>query len=203
MSYRRLWIGLACVVIGSFLVLGYFGYDLYRQKPPVPQQVVTSDGVVVFSGQEIKDGQNVWQSMGGQEVGSVWGHGAYVAPDWSADWLHREAVWILDKWATAEFGKPYDQATAEQKAALRARLQTELRTNTYDPATGELVISDVRAEAILAVTGHYDSVFGDDPSAEMKWRRDAYAVPINSVPDADRRKAMAAFFFWTSWACVT
>lgn len=55
-----------------------------------------------FTGKEIKDGQNVWQSIGGHEVGSVWGHGAYVAPDWSADFLHRELVFILDRWAQGE-----------------------------------------------------------------------------------------------------
>ena len=48
--------------------------------------------IVLFTGADIRDGRNIWQSIGGQEVGTVWGHGSYVAPDWSADWLHREAV---------------------------------------------------------------------------------------------------------------
>jgi hypothetical protein len=82
-------------------------------------------GSVVFTGQQIRDGQNVWQSLGGQEVGTVWGHGGYVAPDWSADWLHREAVWLLDHWARADNGRGYDELGAEAKAALRARLQQE------------------------------------------------------------------------------
>src|SRR5687768_2092147 len=108
MRYGRLWIGLACVVTLSLAVLGYYGYDLYRQKPPIPERVVV-DGRVVFTAQEIKDGQNVWQTLGGQQVGSVWGHGAYVAPDWSADWLHREATWLLDHWGKRDFGKKYDE----------------------------------------------------------------------------------------------
>ena len=74
----------------SFLLLGYYGREIYYAAPPIPKQVVTADGTVLFTGQDIKDGQNVWQSIGGQEVGTIWGHGAYVAPDWSADWLHRE-----------------------------------------------------------------------------------------------------------------
>ena len=104
MRYTRLWLGLGAVIVGSFAVLGYFGRELYRQAPPVPDRVLTSDGRVVYTGEDIKEGQNVWQSMGGQEVGTVWGHGAYVAPDWSADYLHREATWILDHWAAAEAG---------------------------------------------------------------------------------------------------
>src|SRR5512135_2717117 len=101
MRTRRLWIALAVVIGGSFAVLGYFGGQIYRMAPPVPNRVVTADGKVLFTGNDIRDGQNVWQSIGGQEVGSVWGHGSYVAPDWSADWLHREATAILDQWAQA------------------------------------------------------------------------------------------------------
>jgi nitric oxide reductase subunit B len=91
-SYRRLWISLIAVIGLSFLVLGYFGSEIYRLAPPMPKRVVTPEGVVLFTAQDIKDGQNVWQSIGGQEVGTVWGHGAYVAPDWTADRLHREAT---------------------------------------------------------------------------------------------------------------
>ncbi len=51
-------------MVGSFAVLGYFGTEIYRQAPPLPERVVTTQGDLVFSGQQIKDGQNVWQSMG-------------------------------------------------------------------------------------------------------------------------------------------
>jgi nitric oxide reductase subunit B len=109
--YTRLWVGLVTVIVSSFAVLIYYGGEVYRQAPPVPDRVVSGDGSVLFTGQDIKDGQNVWQSMGGQQVGSVWGHGAYVAPDWSADWLHREATWLLEHWAQADHGKAFGSAT--------------------------------------------------------------------------------------------
>src|SRR5690606_41311516 len=88
MRYRGLWIAFATVIVASFAVLVYYGGEIYRQAPPIPARVVTAGGEVLFTGQNIKDGQNVWQSMGGQQLGSIWGHGASVAPDWSADWLH-------------------------------------------------------------------------------------------------------------------
>jgi nitric oxide reductase subunit B len=89
MKHRKLWIGLGAVVLLSFLVLGGQGVRISRSLPPIPEKVVTSEGTVLLTGESIMRGQNVWQSIGGQQVGSVWGHGAYVAPDWSADWLHR------------------------------------------------------------------------------------------------------------------
>jgi len=197
MSYRKLWIAFALVIVGSFAVLGFFGREIYRMKPPIPERVITSAGTVLFTGQDILDGQNVWQSMGGQQVGSIWGHGAYVAPDWTADWLHRESTWLLDHWAQ----KPSEELDAETKATLKARLKQEMRTNTYQPATGDLVVSPVRAEAIAAVSAHYTSLFGDDPALEKL--RDAYAIPANTIKDPDRQRKMNAFFWWATWACGT
>src|SRR5690606_38609529 len=92
-NLTRLWVGLTLVFVVSFAILGYYGGEIYQTMPPVPKRVITSDGEVLFTEKEIKDGQNVWQSIGGQEVGTIWGHRAYVAPDWNADWLHREAMW--------------------------------------------------------------------------------------------------------------
>ena len=99
MKTKTLWIGFAIITLVCFAVLGFFGHEIYRQKPPIPEKIIDKSGVVIFTSQQIKDGQNVWQSIGGQEIGSIWGHGAYVAPDWSADWLHRESSFLLDKFS--------------------------------------------------------------------------------------------------------
>ena len=203
MRYGKLWLGLAAVTLISFGILGYWGLDLYRQAPPIPRQVLTTTGTPLFTTQDIKDGQNVWQSMGGQEVGSIWGHGAYVAPDWSADWLHREASWLLDKWSNQAHGKPYAQLTPEQQGALKARLKAELRKNTYNPATGNLTLSEDRAQAIAAVGRHYASLFGNDSAPEFDKLRKAYAIPANTIKDPERQRKMNAFFFWTAWTCAT
>ncbi len=200
-SYRRLWISLLTVMGLSFLVLGYFGHEIYRMAPPVPKGVVAADGKVLFTGQQIKDGQNVWQSMGGQEIGTVWGHGAYVAPDWSADWTHREATWLLDYWAAKTAGKTYAQLSPETQAALRERLKQEIRPNTYDPTTGELTVSAVRAKAIKAVSAHYTALFGADP--KLNALRKAYAIPPDTIKTPERRQKLDAFFFWAAWACQT
>ena len=85
-SFRRLWGLFAFVVLASFAVLGGFGFRIASEAPPIPGKV-SAGGKVLFDGDLIRKGQNVWQSLGGQEIGTVWGHGAYVAPDWSADWL--------------------------------------------------------------------------------------------------------------------
>jgi nitric oxide reductase subunit B len=125
---KRLWITLALVVAASFSVLGYFGHKAISGAPPIPREVVTTDGRVLFGGEFIRDGQNVWQSAGGQQVGSVFGHGAYVAPDWTADWLHREAVYTLDAWAREAGAADFDSLAAERQAPpLRASATRDAR----------------------------------------------------------------------------
>ena len=71
------------VIVLSFAVLGWTGLRIYQSAPPVPDRVVTTDGREVIAPGQIHAGQNVWQSRGGMEIGSVWGHGSYVAPDWT------------------------------------------------------------------------------------------------------------------------
>ncbi len=201
MKTRKLWIGFIAVMVISFAVLLYYGWEIYRQAPPVPGQVVTTSGQVLFTEQDIKDGQNVWQSMGGQEIGTVWGHGAYQAPDWSADWLHKEAVFMLDRLAQQHDNTGYENLSEERKAFLNAILQKELRENTYNKSKDVLVVSDERAEAITENSRYYAGLFTNDPARAAE--RDAYSIPENSLKDPERVRKLNAFFFWIAWACVT
>ena len=91
---KKLWIIFGAVFLFSFSILGWIGTEIFRQVPPIPKTVVATDGKTLIAENEVLDGQNVWQAMGGMQVGSVWGHGSYVAPDWTADYLHREALYM-------------------------------------------------------------------------------------------------------------
>ena len=200
-GHGRLWLLLGLSVSAAFFILGFFGREVYRQAPPIPVAVRTDAGRLVSTRDGILTGQMVWQSTGGQQLGSIWGHGAYQAPDWTADWLHREATALLDIWSARDFHKPYAQAGVEAQAALRARLMRELRTNTFDAGSGVVTISSDRAAAIAATAQHYLALFGGDPS--LRDLRAAYAMHDAAVPDSDRRRALTEFFFWTAWASAT
>src|SRR5512132_3093981 len=122
MAYKKLWIALGIVLLGSFAVLGSVGYKAISTAPPIPSKVVTADGRQLFTGETIRDGQNVWQSTGGQEIGTIWGHGAYVAPDWSADYLHRQSEIVLNSWAHQQGFPSYESMPPESRAAQQGRL---------------------------------------------------------------------------------
>jgi nitric oxide reductase subunit B len=198
---KKLWIALGLVLVGAFLVLGGFGREVYRQAPPIPDRVVDENGRVLMTKDDILTGQRVWQSMGGQQVGSIWGHGAYQAPDWSADWLHREATALLDLFSAASHEKPFDRLSPEEQAGLEKRLKLEMRKNTYDAPGGTLRVSAMRAQAMAMTAAHYLALFGRDPA--LAPLRESYALHENAVPDEKERAKMTAFFFWTAWACTT
>ncbi|MFV0645675.1 MAG: cbb3-type cytochrome c oxidase subunit I, partial [Sphingomonadaceae bacterium] len=195
---KRLWIGLTTIVLASFAVMLWLGSDLMRTAPPIPEQVVTESGQIIMTRDDIETGQQVWQSMGGQQLGSVWGHGALVAPDWSADWLHREAEARLDAAARAQGAGSYASLEPHEQAALQAQYEPVLRENGYDPATGVLTIPDERAVAIAQVSRHYDSLFSADPATHEL--RVAYAMKEDTLPDPQSREQLGAFFFWSAWA---
>lgn len=198
---KKLWWSFILVVIISFGVLLYYGYEIYQVAPPIPEKVVDENGNQIFSGEDIKDGQNVWQSIGGQEVGSIWGHGAYVAPDWTADYLHREALYILNIYANNQYSKPYDDLEEEQQALLSTRLKNKIRKNTFDPTTNTITIDAERLAAYKELSNYYKGLFTDDPKFDQL-RKD-YAIPVNSIQDEERMQKMNAFFFWATWATVT
>src|SRR5690606_41892419 len=120
----------------------------YRAAQPIATTVASGPGRLLCSGSEIECGQRAWLSAGGRQVGSVWGHGAYLAPDWSADWLHREALALREKLAQYHYQQSFETLGVGQQAEIGALLKQEMRTNRYDAATDTLTVSDLRAEAI-------------------------------------------------------
>ncbi|MCK6370149.1 MAG: nitric-oxide reductase large subunit [Gammaproteobacteria bacterium] len=198
---RRLWQTLAIVFVASFAALGWIGREIYLAAPPIPAVVLADNEEAIFTADQIRHGQKVWLSAGGQQLGSVWGHGSYVAPDWSADWLHREALALRELKAQRLFGAAYEELGLEQRGGIDARLREEMRRNTYDAASDRVELSADRATAIRAVASHYAGLFGSE--ADLDLLREQYAMTMNTVPDAADRAALSAFFFWSAWAATT
>ena len=140
------------------------GNEIYRVAPPLPDRVVSTSGETIYTLDDLETGRQVWQSIGGMQVGSIWGHGALIAPDWSADWLHREAEGLLTLWSQQTYAMDYAVLPLAQQLALQARLQEELKPNRYDAASKTLTISDDRATVIRGLITHYDSRFTEDPA---------------------------------------
>ena len=100
----------------------------------------------------------------------------------------------------------FDSLSEPARAARIAEFAARLRINTYDTETGQISISQERAQAIAAIITHYQALFGgsgDGPEAEAM--REAFAIPnapLGPDPDEDIR-ALVSWWWWTSWAAAT
>ena len=202
-TFSRLWAMFGVSLVVMFGILLLVGGRAFQLAPPMPDAVVVTDGDttdVIFTSDDIREGRDVWRRLGGMELGSVWGHGSYLAPDWTADVLHREAMAMLD--ADGDF----DALSEPERAARIAEFAAKLRVNTYDTGTGRINISMERAAAIAEIITHYQALFGgsgDGPEAEAM--REAFAIPnapLGPDPDEDIRK-LVSWWWWTSWAAAT
>ena len=202
-TFSRLWTMFGVSLVVMFGILLLVGGRAFQEAPPMPEAVVVVDGDttgVIFTSDDIREGRDVWRRLGGMELGSVWGHGSYLAPDWTADVLHREAMAMLD--ADGNF----DTLSEPARAARIAEFAARLRVNTYDVETDRINISPERAAAIAEIITHYQALFGgsgDGPEAEAL--REAFAIPnapLGPDPDEDIR-ALVSWWWWTSWAAAT
>ncbi|MGZ3460386.1 MAG: nitric-oxide reductase large subunit, partial [Archangium sp.] len=168
------------VMLFGFFILGLLAYRAYQDSAPVPQRVVTPDGRPVFTGEDVMAGQEIFLRNGLMQYGSVFGHGAYLGPDYTADYLRRSALFVRDR-----FG-------GEAEATAAARTLKDFQQNRYDPATGTLVLTAEQAAAFEELTKHYHALFSL-PTTGLGLRPSAIADP------ADTRR-LTAFFAWTAWA---
>ena len=138
-----LWRWLGLIFVLSFGALGYLGWQIYLTAPPIPQTVVTTRRRrSLFTGEQIQRGQQAWLAAGGQQLGSVWGHGSYVAPDWSADWLHREATALQALRARSALRRSGGADGSRARRHRRARAARRCAATPTTPATARCTCRD-------------------------------------------------------------
>ena len=178
------WIQAAGIVlIIGFLIMGILAYYTYTDEPPIPQVIETSNGSTLFTGADILAGQEIFLRNGLMEYGSIFGHGAYLGPDFTAEYLHRAAL------ASIDFYGGTDSGTG------RMRTLEDFKTNRYNPATGTLIYTDAQAHAFEECQAYYASFFGN-PTTKFGLRPDA-------IRDPEQIRKLTAFFSWSAWAAST
>lgn len=118
--------------IFSMLVLLIGGYFAFDRIPPYPGKVVDSAGKVLFQKADIMSGQDVYQSHGLMDHGSVWGHGSQRGMEFSASSLHLISTTITDQIATKEFSKPVSELGDLEKKIVTLKVTEEVKANRYD-----------------------------------------------------------------------
>jgi nitric oxide reductase subunit B len=179
-------------MIAGFSVLTVVTILTYTNAPPIPEQVTDGTGTAVFTGADIQKGQEVFLKYGLMEHGSLWGHGAYLGPDYSAEYLHRLSEVTRDTIATERYGKLFAQLSPDEQSAASARTIALLKENRYEPASRTLRFSPSEVAAYRTQLLEWSEYFT---------RKDAApGLPANYIQDPAERKALTACFAWAAWA---
>jgi nitric oxide reductase subunit B len=175
------WIQAVVIVfLFGFTVLGILAYKTYKDEPPIPRNVVDPAGTVVFTGADVQAGQEIFLRNGLMEYGTIFGHGAYLGPDFTADYLHRAALDVQAYYGGSDSDKAKQQTIADFK------------TNRYDAATGTLTYTAAQAKAFADLVSYYGTFFAQ-PSTKTGLRP-------KPITDPEQIRQLTAFFSWSAWA---
>jgi nitric oxide reductase subunit B len=184
----------ALTFVLGFGVLILLTFKAYQNAPPIPDRTVDAAGSVVFTGDDVRAGQEVFLEYGLMDNGTVWGHGGYLGPDFSATVLHHWALDLAGRRAQARFAKTYDTLSDEERAAIDGEVASLLKTNRYDPATGTLTLLPAGAETFANEVAQLKAYF-------QKPELDG-GLSANLISDPKQLHDLAAFFTWAAWGSV-
>jgi nitric oxide reductase subunit B len=182
------------VMIAGFAVLSYLTVRTYTDAPPIPARVEDTSGRTLFASADILRGQEVFLKYGLMEHGTLWGHGAYLGPDYSADTVHEAVEVGRDTLAQSRYGRPYATLEAGAAAEIADGVRRTLKENRYDAATGTLRFTDIETAAYAASRRHWGNYFSG-PTA-------AAGLPLNYIRERRELDDLATYFTWAGWAAV-
>jgi nitric oxide reductase subunit B len=185
MIISSVWLQVAVLTfILGFATLGFLALKIRAQRPPIPERVLTDDGQVLFTGDDIMAGQHLFQKYGLMQFGTIFGHGAYLGPDFTAQYLHHAAQAMVAFYTGA--GTPLPDA--------EARVRSELKANRFDPSAQTITYAPGQVHAFGEMVDFYRDWFGQ-PSTQTGLQR-----PTISDPEDVRR--LTSYFSWAAWVAA-
>jgi nitric oxide reductase subunit B len=182
------------VMVFGFSVLSFLTVLTYRNAPPIPKRVTDESGAVLLSHGDIERGQDVFLAHALMEHGTLWGHGAYLGPDYSAEYLHRLAEITRDTIATRRFGQAFARLSPEERSAATAETAATLKANRYTPTTGTLVFTPGEAASLRIQQEEWGAYFDGTRSAP--------GLPRRFISDPEELRVLTGYFAWAAWAAT-
>lgn len=185
---------LILVMIMGFTILIWLAVRSYQDAPPIPGKVIGPAGEIVFTRNDILAGQQVFLKYGLMENGTVWGHGAYLGPDFSAEYLHALSVDIGSMLAKQRFKRNLQDLSITERDLVNAETAQWLKQNRYDPQTETLPITQTESDSYRQQITKWAEYFSV-PAGNA-------GLPAKYIKDPIELEQLTAFFAWTAWASV-
>ncbi len=163
----------------GFGIMGYLAIKVYQDHPPVPGRVVSESGQTLLTGDDVREGQELFLTFGLMQYGSIYGHGAYLGPDFTADYLHRQAVEM--------------QASYGGGPVADERVRQELQANRYDPKSDTLTWTKGQVEAFDKLCRHYQQTILNRETSG------GGGLGPHAISDPEAARKIVAFIAWTAW----
>jgi nitric oxide reductase subunit B len=186
--------GVLLIITAGFAVLGWVSGTAYKVGPPMPEKVLGPDDEIVFTGNDVISGQQVFLKNALMENGSIWGHGAYLGPDFTAKYLHQLILDARNTLAMHDFGRSESQLEETEKASVKETANSLLRQNRYDAASGTLTFTGAEADSFRSQLVLWKEFF-TDPNANR-------GLGSKNISDPEELRQLTAFFAWTAWAAA-
>jgi nitric oxide reductase subunit B len=186
--------GVILIMVLGFTLLIWLAVRSYRDAPPIPEKVVSVSGETLFTGQDIQAGQQIFLKYGLMDNGSVWGHGAYLGPDYSAKYLHTLSDDARHWLAESRYHHPYATLSSEERDGVDAEAQRVLKQNRYDSGSATLTFTAPEAASYQKQTGEWADYFASPATSA--------GLPAHYIRDSAEIRQLTAFFAWTAWASV-
>jgi nitric oxide reductase subunit B len=186
--------GVILVLVIGFTVLIWLAVRTYDGAPPIPEKVLTPLGEIVFTKGEILAGQQVFLKYALMENGTVWGHGAYLGPDFSAEYLHTLRTDAVDLVARQRYNRGYKELNDTERGIVDGDVKQILKQNRYDPAGGTLHFAEAEVASFHKQLAKWSEYFSR-PSENG-------GLPAKYISDPLELEQLTAFFAWTAWASV-
>ena len=189
------WLVLICLVTHTVLISA--GAAIYKNAPPISAMVVSPQQDIILTQEAIEQEQAAYLARGGQHIGSIWGHGGYPAPKWTADVLHR--------WRLATAGALYngdldfeqtdlEALPAVDWATLLAKVKQEFKLNCYDADTGALMLTTAQTQGLKKVFADYQTLLLRGSAV--------HSIPSGWFTDTAQIRNVTVFFGWTAWVAA-
>ena len=184
----------AFTFVMGFAVLILLTFKAYQNAPPVAGHVVDATGALVYTGDDVRHGQEVFLKHGLMDNGTIWGHGAYLGPDFGAAVLHDWATDLAHRTAQTRFSKSYADLDAGERAAVDGEVGALLKANRYDASTDTLTLLPAAVDTFHNEIDVWKKYF-EHPVNNG-------GLPVRAVSDPQELHDLTAFFTWAAWSSV-
>lgn len=186
--------GLVIILIFEFSVLIWVTTGSYYRdsQPPIPEKVVDNSGLVVFTKADIQAGQQVFLKKALMSNGSIWGHGAYLGPDFSAQYLHNLALEARNYVAKINFNTTLSDLKPELKESLIGLTNDLLSKNRYDVKSHNLLFTEPEVKSFNDQILYWKEYF-QNPSANR-------GLSGTLIINKEEITQLTSFFAWAAWA---